>query len=67
MRKNSLTPAVRISTTLLINIPSASKLLTSVSAQLQLRAWHHQDMQLNKEALPSGTAVLVKMVERKLG
>ena len=28
---------------------------------------HHQDMQLNKEALPSGTAVLVKMVERKLG
>ena len=36
-RKNSLTPAVRISTTLLINIP-ISKLLTSVSAQLQLRA-----------------------------
>ena len=28
---------------------------------------HHQDMQLNKEALPSGTAVLIKMVERKLG
>lgn len=28
---------------------------------------HHKDMQLNKEALPSGTAVLVKMVERKLG
>ena len=28
---------------------------------------HHQDMHLNKEALPDGTAVLVKMVERKLG
>lgn len=28
---------------------------------------HHKDMQLNKEALPSGTAVLIKMVERKLG
>ena len=28
---------------------------------------HHPDMHINKEALPSGTAVLVKMVERKLG
>lgn len=28
---------------------------------------HHQDMRLNKEALPSGTAVLIKMIERKLG